>query len=69
MYREDASLLAPINLSLLALKNKLETKVKTYGTTFYFLKRLYVSTMNFLCTYRWDRAWLHFHRAHSSPEK
>ena len=47
MYKKDASLLAPINLSLLALKNKWEIKVKTYGTTFYFLKRLYISTMNF----------------------
>ena len=47
MYREDASLLAPINLSLLALKNKWETKVKTYSTNFYFLRRFYVSTMNF----------------------
>ena len=47
MYRKDDSLLAPINLNLLALKNKWETKVKTYGTTFYFLKRFYESTTNF----------------------
>ena len=47
IYREYASLLAPTDLSLLALKNKWETKVKIYGTTFHFLKRFYVSTMNF----------------------